>query len=89
MDIVDAAGRLVPGASNLVEYEVSGPYRLVGVENGDILDWNPNQSLSSKAFMGKTLLVLQAADEPGKLVVKARSAGLKPTTTTIDITNEN
>ena len=89
VDIVDAAGRLVPGASNLVEYEVSGPYRLVGVENGDILDWNPNQSLSSKAFMGKTLLVLQAADEPGKLVVKARSAGLKPTTTTIDITNEN
>ena len=50
----------------------------------------PDVSSPERSFDAlKTLLVLQAADEPGKLVVKARSAGLKPTTTTIDITNEN
>lgn len=83
VDIVDSKGRFVPTASNLVEYEVSGPYTLIGVENGDIFDWNPQQSLSSKAFMGKTLLVLKATDKAGVITVKAKSAGLKTATAKI------
>ena len=77
VDIVDAKGNLVPQADNLVEFEIEGPYKLLGVENGDILDLNQAKSTSSKAFMGKTLLVLQATDMPGEIRVTAVSEGLK------------
>lgn len=77
VEIVDARGRLVPYADNKVEFEVTGPYKLIGMENGDILDWNPQQSLAGKAFMGKTLLVLQATGESGIVTIRGKSAGLR------------
>jgi len=76
VDILDKKGNFNPTASCPIDFEVSGPYTLVGVENGDILDWNPQQSLSSKTFMGKTLLVLKSTGTPGQIVVKAKSPGL-------------
>lgn len=76
-DIVDAKGNFAPLADNLVEFEITGPYKLLGVENGDILDLNGAKSTSSKAFMGKTLLVLQSTGMPGEIVVTAKSEGLK------------
>ena len=76
-DIVDAHGHFVPYADNHLTFEVSGPYKLIGVENGDIIDLSPNKSLERKAFMGKALLILQAHDAKGTIKVKAHSGKLK------------
>lgn len=84
-EIVDARGRMVPYADNRIEFEITGPYRLIGMENGDILDWNPQQSLSGKAFMGKTLLMLQATGEAGVLTIKGKSGGLRTATATLRV----
>ncbi len=83
VDILDSRGRFVPNASNALEFEVTGPYKLIGVENGDILDMSPNKAMKSKAFMGKALLVLQATGDPGTLRVKATSKGLKTGNATV------
>ena len=56
---------------------MTGPYKLVGVENGDIIDTSPHKVLDRKAFMGKALLILQATGEKGTLTVKAVSPGLR------------
>lgn len=85
VDIVDAKGRPVPSAAESVSFEVAGPYKLLGVENGDILDLNPAKSLTGKTFMGKTLLVLQTTGRPGRLTVTARSGGLKPGRQSVEI----
>lgn len=85
VDILDKSSHFCPSAACGINFEVSGPYTLVGVENGDILDWNPQQSLSSKTFMGKTLLVLKATGEGGQIRVKATSPGLKSATINIDV----
>ena len=77
VDIVDDKGRPVPHADNFVEFGIEGPHKLLGVENGDILDLNGAKSRSGKAFMGKTLLVLQSTGTAGEIVVTARSKGLK------------
>lgn len=77
VDIVDDKGRPVPHADNFVEFGIEGPHKLLGVENGDILDLNGAKSRSGKAFMGKTLLVLQSTGTAGEIVVTARSEGLK------------
>ena len=76
-DITDARGNFVPYANNPLKFEVTGPYKLVGVENGDIIDTNPHKVLDRKAFMGKALLILQATGEKGTLTVKANSPGLQ------------
>ena len=78
VDITDVRGVPVPNASNRVDFEIAGPYKLLGVENGDILDTEPQKVLTRKAFMGKALLMLQATGEAGTLRIKATSPGLKP-----------
>lgn len=84
-DIVDAKGHFMPIANNLIKFEVTGPYKLIGVENGDILDIDPNKSLDRKAFMGKVLLMLQATDHCGTLTIKANSKGLKSSKISVNI----
>ncbi|MBL4561434.1 MAG: DUF4982 domain-containing protein [Labilibaculum sp.] len=75
--ITDKKGVMVPYADNLVEFEVSGPAKLLGVENGDILDLSPHKVYSRATFNGKCLLMLQTTNEPGLIQVKATSGNLK------------
>jgi beta-galactosidase len=78
VDITDASGNFVPIANDAIHFEVTGPYKLLGVENGDILDMGPHKVLERKAFMGKALLILQATDNPGTIGIKASAKDLKP-----------
>jgi beta-galactosidase len=75
--ITDKNGVMLPDADNLIEFEVSGPAKLLGVENGDILDLAPHKVKYRKAFKGKCLLLLQSTKEQGNIEVKAKSDGLK------------
>lgn len=76
-DIVDSRGRFAPGADNRIKFEVSGPYKLVGVENGDIIDLSSHKTLERRAFMGKALLILQATGKKGALTISASGDGLR------------
>ena len=76
-DIMDSKGTFVPYANNEITFDVKGSYKLIGVENGDILDVNPQKVLNRKTFMGKALLILQATDQKGTLIVQANSPSLK------------
>lgn len=83
--VIDENGVMVPDADNQVVFDVSGPARLLGVENGDILDLSPHKVNHRKAFKGKCLLILQSLDESGDIVVSAKSEGLEATTVTIKV----
>lgn len=78
-DIMDAHYHFVPTDSeDTIHFEVTGPYKLLGVENGDILDTAPQKVLWRKVFMGKALLMLQATGHPGIIHIRAVVRGLKP-----------
>ncbi len=64
VDVVDAKGHLVPDASDLVRFELSGPARIIGVENGNPSDHDPVKANQKKAFNGKCLAIVQT--EKGK-----------------------
>jgi beta-galactosidase len=83
--VTDENGIMVPDAGNQVVFDVSGPARLLGVENGDILDMSPHKVNFRKAFKGKCLLILQSLDESGDIVVSAKSEGLEAATVTIRV----
>lgn len=78
VDIVDGQGIFNPTANDTVHFKVTGPYQLLGVENGDILDMSPQKVFWRKTFMGKALLLLQATDRPGIIHITATGGGLKP-----------
>lgn len=76
VSIVDDKNVMLPDADHFVEFEISGPAKLLGVENGDILDLSPHKVLSRKVFKGKCLLLIQTTDEKGKIEIKAKSSNL-------------
>jgi len=77
--ISDANGTMLPDGNRLIEFEISGPAKLLGVENGDILDLSPHKITKRKAFKGKCLLLIQATNEKGVIEINAKAAELYPT----------
>lgn len=87
--ITDSEGVEVPHANHLVHFEVAGPGKIIGVENGDILDLSPHKTNQRKAFNGKCMLLVQTTTEPGELTITASSAGLEAGTVVISVQPEN
>ena len=77
INILDAEGNFVPNANNLISFEISGPARNIGVENGDPMDLTSTKLNLRKAFNGKCLLILQSKQEAGQVNVKVVSPGLE------------
>ena len=85
VDVTDKKGNFVPYANVDVDFEVKGDYKLIGVENGDVLDIAPHKVLHRKTFNGKALLILQATDNAGRLRIQAKSPGLKSSSVEINV----
>lgn len=75
-DIQDANGAIVPDAESSVSFTVSGPGRLVGVDNGNPIDTTSYKGTSRKAFSGKVLAIVQSTGTPGQITVTATASGL-------------
>ena len=78
VNILDDQGHFVPEASNEIGFEVEGEGVVIAVDNGDPMSLEPFLSNSRKAFKGKCLLIIKSTKEPGEIIVKAASSGLKP-----------
>jgi beta-galactosidase len=74
---LDANGVFVPLADNKVTFEVTGPAKLIGVDNGDPEDLSSYQGNSRVLFKGMALALLQSTPESGTIRILARSDGLK------------
>ncbi len=76
--VVDAHGRLASNATNLVRFSVAGPAAIAGVCNGDPASHEANFARQRRAFHGLAMVLVRAATTPGRIVVRARAAGLRP-----------
>jgi len=75
--VVDERGRFVPHADNDVTFEVRGPGRLIGLENGDPLDTTSYKlNHHRRVFRGMALAIVQADDGRGAITIFASSRGL-------------
>ena len=75
VEIIDKDGHVVPCADNSVKFEISGA-RLIGVENGNMMDLSSCKIPERKAFNGLCMAIVQA-DKTGKIKIKAVSDHLK------------
>jgi len=72
---VDAQGRHVPVADNLVKFAVTGG-RIIGVGNGDPSCHESDTGRERSLFNGYAQVIVQAAREPGDIKLRAESDGL-------------
>jgi beta-galactosidase len=75
---VDETGREHPTADNLVHFEISGAGRLLGVGNGDPSSHESDKAPLRKLFNGLAMVLVQAGNDPGELLIDARADGLAP-----------
>jgi beta-galactosidase len=82
-EIVDSAGTVVPTATDLVRFIVTGG-AIVALDNGDLRDHDPYRSDGRHAYEGRGLAILRAA-LPGTLRLTASVAGLQEASVTITV----
>ena len=76
--VLDARGRMVPRADDLVSIEVTGNGRLIGVGNGNPSSHEPDKGERRRAFNGRCLAIVQSTREAGEIRLRATAAGLAP-----------
>ncbi|MGH1560878.1 hypothetical protein ACRAWD_30655 [Caulobacter segnis] len=71
IDLLDARGRPVPTADDLVRLRVSGPGRLIGVGNGDPNSLESDKASQRRLFNGLAQAIVQSTGQPGRIIVEA------------------
>jgi len=74
--IIDKNGLTVPDANNEITVEVTGPARLIGLDNGNQSDVSAFKTKTRKAFEGRLLLTIQATETPGPIKIVLKATGL-------------
>ncbi|MDU1855692.1 MAG: DUF4982 domain-containing protein, partial [Clostridium baratii] len=76
VDVVDENGTIVPNADNLINFEVSGNGKIVGVDNGNAASVERYKDNKRKADHGKALVIVQSDSNAGSFTLTATSEGL-------------
>jgi beta-galactosidase len=74
--VVDKDGNMVPDATNLIKFDISGNGFIAGTDNGYEADLTSFKSTERKAFNGLALAVLQSNGKAGNMQLTATSDGL-------------
>jgi beta-galactosidase len=82
--IVDEHGVRVPHAEDPIGMEVQGAGRLLGMDNGELLDHQPYPAPRRQARHGRCLGVVRAGHHPGPITITAVTPSLPPAA--IDVT---
>jgi beta-galactosidase len=84
VSVHDTPGRLVPTATNMVQFAIEGPGKILGVGNGDPSCHEPDQYASQSdykrsVFNGLAQIIVQSSKIEGEIVLTATAEGLQPT----------
>ena len=81
--IVDENGVCVPDAEPEVQFDLTGPAKILGIGNGDLNNSENCQGDTHRAFEGRGLAILQATPAPGGITLKATAPGLESASVTL------
>src|ERR1017187_9833908 len=76
VEIVDRHGRVVPTADNEVVFEITGPGRILGLDNGQAESHESYQGNRRRAFAGRALALVQSTGQPGQIHITASAVSL-------------
>ncbi len=82
--VVDRQGVLVPSASDLVQFKISGPGIVAAVDSGDNSSHEPFQASERHAWEGRCVVILRATAPSGRIKLTASAAGLTSASAVIE-----
>ena len=88
IQVTDKDGNLQPNAENRLEFKLSGPGVIAGVDNANIKDIDPYVATSRKAWHGRALVVIKSTKIAGTNKLSVGSHGLNNVTTEIITINK-
>jgi beta-galactosidase len=77
VELLDNGGKLNPLAENQVSFEIEGPGTIAGTGNANPENLESFQTSVHRVWQGKCMLIVKSDTIPGKIIVKATSAGLR------------
>jgi beta-galactosidase len=77
IQLLDEHGTIVPSAADLIQFNVTGPGKIIGVDSGNIMSTERFQASERKAYQGRALAILRATG-PGDIKLTATVDGLAP-----------
>jgi len=82
VSVVDKKGREVPNADALIQFQLTGDARIIGVGNGDPSSHEKDtfaegERVERKLFNGKCQVIIRSGEKDGKVQLRATSNGLK------------
>ena len=81
VSIVDKDGNLLPNANDLINFEVTGGGKLVGVDNGYQANLDSFKANSCKLFNGKCIAIIQSNGKKENIQLKATTGNGIPVVT--------
>lgn len=85
VSITDAAGNLLPTANDLINFEVSGGGKLIGVDNGYQANLDSFKANSCKLFNGKCIAIIQSIEKRETIKIKASTGNLPVSTIEVKV----
>lgn len=82
--VVDANGVIVPTASDLITFKVTGPGVIAAVDSGDNTSHESFQVSERRAYQGRCFAILRANASSGRIVLTASAPGLASGSITIE-----
>jgi beta-galactosidase len=80
VEVLDAAGLVVPHANESITYTLTGPGSLAGIGSADLTTTESYRANPRKVFQGRALVVIRTSGATGDLTLTATAAGLGPAT---------
>jgi beta-galactosidase len=88
IDVLDAAGRVVPDSEVEIALSLAGPATLAGFGSANPLAVGSFQAMHAKSFHGRALVILRGSGTKGPVTVMVQSPGLTATSITLRAANK-
>jgi beta-galactosidase len=83
VEVLDENGIRNPLAENLLNFEISGPGKIVAVASSNPMSTESFQQPHRKAWKGRCLVIVKSDKEAGNVILKAKSEGLSDSKLTL------
>jgi beta-galactosidase len=85
VEITDASGNIQPNADNQLQFSVTGPGVIVGVDNANLKDLEKYIGNTRKAWHGRAMVVIKSIQSTGIIRLTASSETLKSNEVVIEV----
>jgi beta-galactosidase len=81
--LVDVNGTVIPDSATVIRFSITGPGKIIAVDNGNLLDHDAFQATERKLYEGHALAILRATASSGTITLTVTADGVSPGTINI------